>query len=64
VGDEAPGWTVTTDDHDDRHRAEFRTPTGATYRSTAPPPLPGPPTYTRSIVEGGLSIDMVMFAAE
>lgn len=59
---EAPGWTVTTDDTGGQHRAEFRTPTGATYRSTAPP-LPGPPIYARSIVEGGLSIDIVRFAA-
>ncbi|KUI35391.1 HNH endonuclease [Mycobacterium sp. IS-1496] len=59
---EAPGWTVTAEDDGGEHRAEFRTPTGATYRSTAPP-LPGPPVYRRSIVEGGLSIDIVTFAA-
>lgn len=59
---EAPGWTVTTGDDDGEHRAEFRTPTGATYRSTAPP-LPGPPIYSRSVVEGGLSIDVVRFDA-
>ncbi|MGE2714657.1 HNH endonuclease [Mycolicibacterium litorale] len=59
---EAPGWAVTTVDEGGEHRAEFRTPTGATYRSTAPP-LPGPPIYARSIVEGGLSIDIVRFDA-
>ncbi|MGV0835304.1 DUF222 domain-containing protein [Mycolicibacterium thermoresistibile] len=37
---EAPGWTVTTGEVDGTHVAEFRTPTGAWYRSTAPP-LPG-----------------------
>lgn len=38
---EAPGWRVstTTDEHG-RHGATFTTPTGAHYRSTAPP-LPG-----------------------
>lgn len=59
---EAPGWTVTTGDDGGIHRAEFRTPTGATYRSTAPP-LPGPLIYARSIIEGGLSIDIVKLAA-
>jgi hypothetical protein len=38
---EAPGWRVTTStDERGRHRATFATPTGAKYRSTAPP-LPG-----------------------
>lgn len=43
---EAPGWDVRTDVDDDTftHTAVFTTPTGAHYRSTAPP-LPGtPPT--------------------
>ncbi|WP_193047983.1 13E12 repeat family protein [Mycolicibacterium baixiangningiae] len=59
---EAPGWTVTTSDDDGNHRAEFQTPTGATYQSTAPP-LPGPPVRAVSVMENGLSIDIVTFAA-
>lgn len=35
---EAPGWTVTTADEKGVHTAEFETPTGARYRSAAPPP--------------------------
>ena len=39
---EAPGWRVTaTMDETGRHTAEFTTPTGMHYRSTAPP-APGP----------------------
>lgn len=38
---EAPGWRVSTStDENGRHGATFTTPTGAQYRSTAPP-LPG-----------------------
>lgn len=59
---EAPGWAVATEVVDGEHRAEFRTPTGATYWSTAPP-LPGPPVRTVSVMENGLSIDIVRFAA-
>ncbi|MDY6995177.1 MAG: HNH endonuclease, partial [Actinomycetota bacterium] len=60
---EAPGWTVTTTNDDGAHTAEYRTPTGAVYNSTAPP-LPGPPTYRRlSLLEGQLSIDLVTFDA-
>jgi Domain of unknown function (DUF222) len=39
---ETPGWRVTTCDEKGVHTAEFVTPTGLQYRSTAPP-LPGPP---------------------
>ncbi|WP_102142622.1 HNH endonuclease, partial [Mycobacterium hubeiense] len=48
---EAPGWRVRagTDDNG-AHTAQFVTPTGATYRSTAPP-LPGAPLITISEVE-------------
>ena len=61
---EAPGWTVTTHDTEGRHTATYRTPTGATYHSTAPP-LPGPPIRRRySVIEGGLSIDVVELSAE
>ncbi|MBO0680860.1 HNH endonuclease [Mycolicibacterium sp. S2-37] len=59
---ESPGWAVTTEVVDGEHRARFRTPTGAVYRSTAPP-LPGPPTHMRSMMEDGLSIDIVRFDA-
>ena len=75
---EAPGWTVATSDTDGEHTADFHTPTGATYRSTAPPlpgppvpgsplpgpPLPGPPVRRRlSLIEGQLTIDLVTFNA-
>ena len=60
---EAPGWRVRTDEHNGRHTADFTTPTGATYRSTAPP-LPGPPVRRRlSLAEGRLSVDLVTFDA-
>jgi hypothetical protein len=39
---ETPGWRVNTCDANGIHTAEFITPTGKHYRSTAPP-LPGPP---------------------
>ena len=62
---EAPGWSVTTSSSssDGTHTAEYGTPTGAVYRSTAPP-LPGNPVRTTiSLVEGRLSIDLVTFDA-
>ena len=60
---EAPGWRVRTDERHGRHTADFTTPTGATYRSTAPP-LPGPPRRQRlSIAEGRLSVDLITFDA-
>lgn len=42
---EADGWRVSagTDAATGRHRAEYVTPTGAYYRSTAPPVSTGPP---------------------
>ncbi|MBX7448297.1 DUF222 domain-containing protein [Mycolicibacterium sp. 3033] len=56
---EAPGWQVTTTDTDGRHTADYTTPTGTTYHSTAPP-LPGPPVARRySLIEGILAIDLV-----
>lgn len=43
---EAPGWQVATAiDQNGTHTAEFTTPTGAGYRSTAPP-MPGTPAAT------------------
>jgi Domain of unknown function (DUF222) len=47
---EAPGWRVTTGDQNGVHTADFVTPTGARYRSTAPP-LPGAPLVAISEVE-------------
>lgn len=59
---EAPSWSVVTSDRDGVHNAEFTTPTGATYRSTAPP-LPGPPVRSVSMIEGRLSVDLITFDA-
>ena len=52
---ESPGWQVTAGDHNGVHTAEFVTPTGAHYRSTAPP-LPGPPPVAVSEVEVRIGI--------
>ncbi len=52
---ESPGWHVTTSDEKGVHSAEFATPTGAHYRSTAPP-LPGPPAIAVSEVEARIGI--------
>ena len=60
---EVPGWRVTTAcDETGRHTAEFTTPTGSGYRSTAPP-LPGAPEPNPSEVELHIAIDLVKFAA-
>ncbi|ORX18172.1 HNH endonuclease [Mycolicibacterium wolinskyi] len=60
---EAPGWSVTTTDTHGNHTAQYRTPTGAVYHSTAPP-LPGPPIRTTvSIIEDQITIDLVTFDA-
>jgi hypothetical protein len=47
---EASGWRVTAGYENGTHTAEFVTPTGARYRSTAPP-LPGAPLVVVSEVE-------------
>jgi Domain of unknown function (DUF222) len=47
---EAPGWRVAAANENGVHTAEFVTPTGARYRSTAPP-LPGAPLIAVSEVE-------------
>jgi hypothetical protein len=47
---EAPGWRVAAVDENGMHTAEFVTPTGARYHSTASP-LPGAPLVTVSEVE-------------
>jgi len=54
---EAPGWRVTAADENGVHTAEFVTPTGARYRSTAPPP-PGAPLITISEVEVSIGITL------
>jgi len=52
---EASGWRVTTGDENGTHTADFVTPTGARYRSTAPP-LPGTPLIAVSEVEVRINI--------
>jgi len=47
---EAPGWQVNATDENGVHTAEFVTPTGVRYRSTAPP-LSGAPLIAVSEVE-------------
>ena len=60
---ESSGWRVRTTEHDGKHQADFTTPTGATYRSIAPP-LPGPAIRKRiSVTESRLSVDLVTFDA-
>lgn len=47
---ESPGWhTVTTYDRYGRHTSEITTPTGRTYRSTAPPLPTGARVFTSDI---------------
>ncbi|BBY75165.1 HNH endonuclease [Mycolicibacterium parafortuitum] len=58
---EAPGWSVSAGTENGSHIAEFVTPTGAAYRSTAPP-LPGRPVRQKvSLMEGRFSVDLVTF---
>lgn len=58
---EAPGWRVTTStDENHTHTAEFTTPTGATYRSTAPPRAP---TIDCSSIELRIGIALAKHAA-
>jgi hypothetical protein len=52
---EAPGWRVTAGEENGVHTAEFVTPTGTHYRSTAPL-LPGPPPIAVSEVEARIGI--------
>ncbi|WP_019970001.1 DUF222 domain-containing protein [Mycobacterium sp. 141] len=58
---ESPGWNVTTDDENGVHAAEFVTPTGARYRSTAPPP-PGPVEVYESVTELQVAIEFARCA--
>ena len=52
---ESPGWQVSTADDNGVHTAEFVTPTGVRYRSTAPP-LPGAPMTVVSEFEVRIGI--------
>jgi Domain of unknown function (DUF222) len=52
---ETPGWRVTAGDENGTHTAQFVTPTGAHYHSTAPP-LPGPLTVTVSEIETRIGV--------
>jgi len=54
---EAPGWRVSTAEVNGTHTAEFVTPTGARYRSTAPP-LPGAPMVTVSEIEIRIGVEL------
>jgi hypothetical protein len=54
---EASGWRVTAADENGTHTAEFVTPTGARYRSTAPP-LPGAPMITVSELELRIGVEL------
>jgi hypothetical protein len=54
---ETPGWQVTTTREGGSHTADFETPTGAHYRSTAPPP-PGTPPITVARVETHVPVDV------
>lgn len=58
---QAPGWRVRTQvDEKHTHTAEFITPTGNAYRSTAPPRAP---TITVSTVEVLVGISLAKYAA-
>lgn len=59
---ESPGWKVTTSDEEGLHTAEFVTPTGARYRSTAAPP-PGPVECYESVIELQVAIEFARCAA-
>jgi hypothetical protein len=52
---ESGGWRVETGQRDGRRSAQFTTPTGACYHSTAPP-LPGRPVVDISEVEAGIAV--------
>ncbi|ART71838.1 HNH endonuclease [Mycobacterium dioxanotrophicus] len=54
---ESPGWEVRTYLENGVHTAEFVTPTGAHYRSTAPPP-PGPVELYESATELQVAIEL------
>lgn len=51
------GWHVTTNGGTGPHTAEFVTPTGTRYRSTAPP-SPGAPIVTVAEIDVRVAIDV------
>jgi len=56
---ESPGWHVSTaTDEAGRHTAEYTTPTGAPYHSTAPP-LPGTPRIEITEIEARIGIALI-----
>ena len=59
---ESPGWQVITGEVNGVHTTEFVTPTGARYRSTAPP-APGRPVIDISEVEMRIGIAIARHAA-
>jgi hypothetical protein len=59
---ESPGWRVTAGNENGVHTAEFVTPTGAQYRSTAPPLL-GLPDVEVSELEVRIGIAIAEQAA-
>lgn len=58
---ESPGWQVTASSENGVHTAEFVTPTGAVYRSIAPPP-PGPAERYESVTELRVAIEFARCA--
>jgi hypothetical protein len=54
---ESPGWQVIAGDENGTHTAQFITPTGARYQSSAPP-LPGPPVIMTIEVDARIGIDL------
>jgi hypothetical protein len=60
---EVPGWHVYAGDENGVHTAEFVTPTGARYYSTAPPALGRPPDIWVSEVETRIGIAIAQHAA-
>jgi len=52
---ESPGWLVSAGDENGTHTAQFVTPTGAKYNSTAPPP-PGMTFISASEIEARIGI--------
>lgn len=55
---QAPGWDVAATNEKGCHTATFVTPTGACYRSTAPP-LPGPAPIDVSLIEARIGITLI-----
>jgi Domain of unknown function (DUF222) len=54
---ESPGWRVHASDENGTHTAEFVTPTGARYQSTAPP-IPGPPAIAVIEVDARVGVEL------